>query len=119
MSLNSNSTVSPSSDDIMDDIEDFLYTPYGLALVAVIAALVISLVWSCCCCVYCCYRKRHRSLETGVAEANRDLYYLGVGEQSGTLTSGYNTAPHAYSMNSLGDNGVFHTSMDSILDEGT
>lgn len=119
MTTDSNTTVTSSSNDLMDDIEDFIYTPYGVALVAILAVLLTSLLWTFCCCVYCCYRKRQQINQSGTAEANRDLYYLGVGEQNGTLTSGYNTAPRAYSMSTLGDNGVMHTSLDSIINEGT
>ena len=104
----------------MDDVEDVLYTPYGVAILVVVTIVVTSLVWTCCCFVYCCYRKRHQLSRSGVTEANRDLYYLGVSDPNGTMTSGYNTAPHAYSVNSLGgENGVLHTSLDSILDEET
>ena len=48
----------------------------------------------------------------------RDLYYLGVSDPDGTMTSGYNTGPAGYSANSLStEHATFHTSLDSILDE--
>ena len=101
----------------MEQAEDFLYTPYGLAIIAVVAALLTSLVWTICCCIYCCNRRRHRLQRGGVTEANRDLYYLGMSDPNGTITSGYNTGTNSYSLNSLAtENTVFNSSMDSILE---
>lgn len=107
---------SSNSTSITEEIEDFLYTPYGLATLAIVAVTLTSLIWLLGCWVYCCYRKRRRQRQAGTTEANRDLYYLGVNDQNGTLTSGYNTGPQSYSLSLTTDNRLFHTSLDSILD---
>ena len=115
--MSSNNSTSTSASQA---IEEFLYTPHGLVTLAAVAVLLTSLVWLLGCCIYCfCKRRRQRS-ERGLTEANRDLFYLGVNDPAnGTLTSGYNTGPaQAYSLNSLStDNAIFHSSLDSILDE--
>ena len=101
-------------------IEDFLYTPHGLVTLAAVAVLLTSLVWCLGCSIYCLCRRRRQRAQGGITEANRDLFYLGVPDPgNGTLTSGYNTGPtQAYSLNSLStENAIFHSSLDSILDE--
>lgn len=102
--------------DIIRSIEGFVYTPYGVATVAAAAILLTSVVWFMGCCVYCCLRWRNRLDESGVAEANKDILYLGIhgAEQSGTLTSGYNTS---YSLNSIAGEHVINTSLDCIVNE--
>ena len=105
---------------IPQQIESFLYTPYGLATLAAVSIFLTSLLWTCGCCIYCCYRRRHRLQEDGITEANRDLYYFGVTDPTvngGTMTSGYNTVPPSFSLNA--GTGIFNTSLDSILDEET
>ena len=47
----------------------------------------------------------------------RDLYFLGVSDHDGTMTSSFNTSPAGYSANSLStEHATFNTSLDSILD---
>ena len=110
--------------DIVDELESFLYTPYGVSTVAGAAILLTSLLWivGCCCCCYC-YLHRRRSYDLdGVLEANRDLDYYGVvsvpaGLQgNGTLSSGYNTALTDSLDSHAGTNAAtLTTSLDSIL----
>lgn len=63
--------MSNSTTDIAQQFEGFLYTPYGLATLAVVAILLTSLVWSVGCCIYCCCRRRQRLQQGGVTEASR------------------------------------------------
>lgn len=99
--------------DIIRSIEDFVYTPYGVATVAAVAILITSFVWLTGCCIYCCMRWRCRLEESGVAEANKDIQYLGIhGNERGTLSSGYNTS---YSLNSITTDHVINTSLDCII----
>lgn len=117
---------------ILDHLESFLYTPYGLAALAAAAIVLTSLVWLlgcclCCCCYYC--KKRRDRMSLGVAEANGDLRYVSTSISSpgnehglqhigtGTGSSGYhsNTDTFNYSLNSLNDEMVAHSSLDSIL----
>ena len=110
---------------LSDRLESFLYTPYGLATLAGITIIITSIVWTICCMVYCCCRYKRN--EAGVAEANRDILFFGdVGPSypanNGTLSSGYNTGPQPYTMNSYSRerNGsttqMLNTSLDSMLD---
>lgn len=106
-----------------------LYTPYGVAIVAVIAIILTSVAWGVGCCIYCCCRWRHRERQSGELEADRELAYYGMGSSDnlaytssalhgGTLSSGYNTGPpvSTCSLAQLDTSYNTHTtSMDSIL----
>lgn len=122
----SNSTDMPSNSvDSIEDFETFLYSPYGVSTVAVVAIILTSLIWLSGCCIYCCYRRRHRDHQEGMLEANREIYFFGMtGDTSnqqhgnGTLSSGYNTGPPpSYSFNSLlnTNNTTYNSSLDSII----
>ena len=125
MSLNTTVPSTMASD--LDQFLNHLYTPYGVAVVAVVAILLTSLVWTISCCVYCCCRWTHRDRQSGDLEASREMTYYGMGStdnvpqgvHSGTMSSGYNTGPPA-STSSLTqmdtDYGTQNTSMDSILE---
>lgn len=109
------------------ELESFLYTPYGVSTLAAVAVLLTSFVWCLGCSVYCCHQRRQRQNQEGVLEANRELDYYGV-EQSGltnplhrdgTMSSGYNTAPTLYSLDTptgTTNKATFTTSLDSIID---
>ncbi len=133
MSLN---TTVPSSSDL-DQFLYHLYTPYGVAVVALVAIFLTSLVWTLSCCVYCCCRWTHRDRQSGDLEASREMTYYGMGStdnvpqvHSGTMSSGYNTGPPAStsslnqidtastsSLNQMDtDYGTQNTSLDSILE---
>lgn len=102
-------------------VEDFLYSPQGVATVAVVVAVLMSVVWLSGCVCYCCWRYCRRQRQDGGAEASQDLYFLGAPSSgNGTLSSGYNTGHLSYSLNSLtNDPAYLHTSLDSILDGET
>ncbi len=119
-------TEANSDTSIVERFAAFIYTPYGVAIIAALAIIITSTVWTICCCVYCCCRYKRQ--EGGVTEANRDLLFFGnVGPSypggNGTLSSGYNTGSQAYSVNGYtrGRNGsstaILNTSLDSMLDE--
>ena len=125
-SISNNSTI----DSMLQDIEDFVYTPYGVATVAVLAVIVTSLLWSLGCCIYCCCRYRARRGQGGVAEASGELRFVNIGSNpgghtssnngyTGTGSSGYHS--HAGTMNhsvtSFHDGyDMTNNSMDSILE---
>lgn len=128
----SNMSASPSTPlNIGEELESFLYTPYGVSTLAGLVALLTSLLWCLCCCLYCCIQRRHSLNQDGVLEANREMAYYGVVRTglsnegaggNGTMSSGYNTgtAPIPYSMNSLtGTTNCIATSLDSIIDRET
>ena len=96
-------------------VEDFLYTPQGVAVVAVMAAVLVSLVWLSGCVCYCCWRHRH-SRSSGPA-TNQDLFFLGSSNNGTLPVPGSTGAPHfSYSLNSLAMEPAFHhTSLESIL----
>lgn len=118
---------------IIEHLEAFLYTPYGLGTLAGTAIILTSLVWLLGCCVFCCcrwcVRRRRDHLALGVAEADADLRYVsttssnpGTGHnlrptEFGTGSSGYqsNAGNLNYSLTSLNDEMVAHSSLDSIL----
>ena len=114
--------------EVLESIEDFFYTPYGLGAVAGAAIILTSLVWCLGCCIYCCCTKCRKM--RGVAEANGEIEYLSVVHSSNTLesslkaphnehgtgTSGYQSHIGDYSLDSLRATEVT-TSMDSILNK--
>lgn len=112
--------------NIGEELESFLYTPYGVSALAGVTVLLTSLLWCLGCCVYCCIQRRHTQNQEGELVANREMDYYGVlqsGELSnphhgeGTMSSGYNTAPTPYSLDSLtGHNAIYTSSLDSIID---
>ncbi len=101
--------------------EDFLYSPQGVATVAVVVAIVTSVVWLSGCICYCCWRCCKRQRQDGGAETSQDIYFLATTSSgNGTLSSGYNTGNLSYSLNSLANDPTYlHTSLDSILDGET
>lgn len=116
--------------DALDQFLLHLYTPYGVASLAVIAIILTSLVWTMACCIVCCCRWRQRERQSGDSEASREMTYYGMGSteeldvgysqtgmQGGTLSSGYNTGPPA-STSSLAQmnttTNTQNTSMDSL-----
>lgn len=108
--------------DIVEELESFLYTPYGLGTLAGVAILLTSLLWSLGCCIYCCCRSQHRRNEEGTQEAGRELHFIDAPavvsqkEGNGTMSSGYNTGPASYSLTSLlASNNISNSSMDSII----
>jgi len=120
-------TNSPPSTEL-DVFLSHLYTPYGVAVTAVIAAILASLLWTIGCCVYCCCKRRYKQGQAGVSEANRELSYYGMGSteqlessttvQGGTMSSGYNTGPPVSTISIHNDGSSYHlqsSSMDSIL----
>ena len=123
-SISNNSTI----DSTFQAIEDFVYTPYGLATVAVAAIIITSLIWLLGCCIYCCCRYRTRRGQGGVAEAGGELRFVNIGPNAGptpnnaytgTGSSGYHS--HAGTMNhsvtSFHDGyEMTNNSMDSILE---
>lgn len=119
-----NTTTAPKL-DIVEKLESFLYTPYGVSTLAVVAMLFASLFWCLACCLYCCIRRRRgQEDQGGVLEANREMDYYGVlsvtpsgtnqGDGGGTLSSGYNTAPTAYSDSLRANTGQTALSLDSL-----
>ena len=123
-STSNNSTI----DAMLQDIEDFVYTPYGVATVAALAFIITSLIWLLGCCIYCCCRYRTRRGQGGVAEAGGELRFVNIGSNpghtpnngyTGTGSSGYHS--HAGTMNhsvtSFHDGyDMTNSSMDSILE---
>lgn len=122
--------------DIAEELEDFLYTPYGVGTLAAISVFLTSLLWCLGCCVYCVVQRRRNRNQEGVLEADRELDYYQYGAQNatatatdggegvsgpnGTLSSGYNTAVTTYSLDSLaGTNVMFTRSAESIIDKET
>lgn len=113
---------------ILQEVEGFVYTPYGVATVAGVAIVITSLLWLLGCCIYCCCRYRARSGRGGVTEACGELRFVSItpdashtpgNGHTGTGSSGYHS--HAgtmnYSLTSFHDGcGNTHSSMDSILD---
>ena len=124
---------------ILQDIETFLYTPYGLATLAATAVILTSFVWFIACCIFCCCWKCHKRQVTaeigGSIEAGNDLKYIqhrSTGDNimhttrpitgqgySTTNSSGYQSGIDTlnYSTSSLQNHDVLatNTSMDSIL----
>lgn len=135
MSLNSTSFV--------EQLESFLYTPHGLGTLAGAVFILTSLLWLlcgclCCCCIYCKRRKQRSSL--GISKADSDLRYIStasfptatsttnsvsrhsfrpVQTHTGTGSSGYqsNIDTFNYSISTLNDEAIAHTSLDSILNQ--
>ena len=110
--------------DLGGRLVSFLYTPYGLATIAAITAILTSLVWTIGCMIVCCCKyKRH---ELGTAEANREMLFFGNlgpanGNGHGTMSSGYNTGPQSYNTTSYnltrnGSTAMLNDSLDSMLD---
>ena len=123
----SNSTNDPTAKlSVVEELEAFLYTPYGVGTLAGLTLLLTCVVWCVGCCVYCCVRKRCGHDQDGLVEATREIQYYGVAtaptqdkdHRDGTLSSGYNTALTTYSLNSsvADSNTLFTTSIDSIVD---
>ena len=112
--------------DVVQELESFLYTPYGVSALAGLAILLTSALWGVCCCIYCCCcRRRCRGNQDGTLEANREIEYFGMLSDSslsrrhrrdGTMSSGYNTGPTAYTLTQTGNNTV-SSSLDSIIDQ--
>ena len=113
---------------IIEELQNFLYTPYGLGVLSAASIIITSLIWLLGCCVFFCCRHRMKRRENGVTEANTDLKYMSVLQPqqvkndaySGTCSSGYqsNVGTLNYSLHSLGhDELIAHSSMDSILDK--
>lgn len=117
--MQGNSTTTAS---MAEHVEDFLYTPHGLATLALASALLVSLAWLLGCVVFCCCRRRRQRMSGGSIEASRDLHYFGMSDPSlGTMTSGYNTGPQLYAstgsvLSTENANGLHHSSLDSIID---
>ncbi len=132
----SSSATTSTPPDALDQFLFHLYTPYGVALVAVVAIILTSLLWTVACCIVCCCKLRQRDRQSGDSEASREMTYYGMGSaeeldalgysqtsqnmQAGTLSSGYNTGPPA-STSSLAHmahvgttTGTQNTSMDSL-----
>lgn len=118
-----NTSASPTTRlNIAEEFESLLYTPYGVSTLAGAAVLLTSLVW----CLGCCYLWRRRNQE-GVLEANIELDYYGVQQSGltnplrggdGTMSSGYNTAPTTYSLDTptgTTNKAIFTNSLDSII----
>lgn len=118
-----------SNTTILEEIESFLYTPYGLATLSGVVLLVTSLIWFIGCCIFCCCWKCHKRRQNGVTEAGGDLKYMTMmtpdvrppqlGGYS-TNSSGYqsNTGTLDYSTNAGSmqhDTFRTHDSMESIL----
>ncbi len=92
---------------IVQELESFLYTPYGVATLAALAILLTSLLWGIGFCVYCYHQRkgRHRHEDGGTIEASQEMDYYGMTSLSsnqqqgdrGTLSSGYNTGLTSYS----------------------
>lgn len=116
--------------NILESVEEFLYTPYGLGTLAAAAIILTSLVWCIGCCIFCCCAKKCRKVR-GVDEASGEIEYLSVVRSSNTLdstlkpynehgtgTSGYQSHVGSYSLDSIrGGTAEMTTSMDSILDK--
>lgn len=122
-----NSTTDPTAElNVVEELEGFLYTPYGVGTLAGLTLVLTCVVWCVGCCVYCCVRRRCGRNQDGLVEATRDIQYYGVAStdptqdhRDGTLSSGYNTALTTFSLNSsaAGSNILLTTSMDSIVDK--
>ena len=110
--------------DIIEKLETFLYTPYGLGALAGVSVLVTSLIWLVGCCICCCFChwKKLRSNEDGLQEADREMDFIDsttVGsrkQNTGTMSSGYNTGPASYSMASLIGSNSSTAILDSSVD---
>lgn len=111
--------------NIGEELESLLYTPYGVSTLAGVAIFLTSLAWCLGCCLYCCLKRRRG--QEGMLEADRELDFYGVEQgglsnplhRDGTLSSGYNTAPTIYSMDTptgTTNKAIFTTSLDSIID---
>jgi len=110
--------------DIIEKLETFLYTPYGLGTLAGVSALVTSFLWLLVCCICCCFChwKKVRNDEDGLQEADQEIDFIdsttvASGKpNTGTMSSGYNTGPASYSMVSpVGSNSrtaILDSSMD-------
>lgn len=121
---------------ILQTLETFLYTPYGLGTLAATAIVLTSLVWLLSCCICCCcwryVKKRRNRLALGVAEADNDLRYVstelcntengsrrleptsgGTGTRVGTEGTGIGTGSSGYQSHS----GTFNYSLDSFHTE--
>lgn len=82
--------------DIVEELESFLYTPYGVGTLAGVAIILTSFLWILGCCIYSCCRSQHRRNEEGIQEASRELRFIDTPiasrqQVNGTLSSGYNT----------------------------
>lgn len=106
---------------ILQDIESFLYTPYGLGTIAGLSILCTSFVCLIsCCCIVCCYWKYHQgeSRSNGIIEAGNDLKYIHHGTRviSSHAPTSSDTNTLNYSTSSLQHHDLLATnlSMDSI-----
>ena len=77
------------------DVEEFFYSPAGLAVSAAAGILVSSLFWlclfiTCCCCCCCCRRSKtnasYDTQDSGATIETSDLRYLSMGRNKATLT---------------------------------
>ena len=95
------------------DIGSFLYSPLGLATVAVLVAVVVSAVWLVGGLTYCLWRHCQRRHTAG-AVPSTDVCFLSSPADDRALTR--DTAHFSYSINSLAVESAFHhTSLESIL----
>ena len=105
----------------MSGAQDFPYTSFGVATVALTSALVTSLVWIFVCCTfYCCYWKKCRTTKSfrNSTVVSQDFAFLE--RTNGTqLASTNSTIPVSYSVSSLATSHAFnHSSLESILGVG-
>ncbi len=108
--------------NFIEELETFLYTPYGLGALAGVSVLVTSLFWLLVCCsCCCCYWRKLRNSEEGMVEADKDLHFIDSSKapgRNGTMSSGYNTGQmSSYSMTSLlaSNSSKYDSSMESVV----
>ena len=78
-----------SESTALEQVESFVYTPYGVATVAAVSVLVTVLLWMVSCCIFFKCRQRRRARQSGVTEANREIQYVGTSfEYDGTSGAG-------------------------------
>lgn len=116
-----------NSTTLLQDVESFLYTPYGLGALAGAAVLLTSCIWVVCCCFcMCCWRchaNRKNTSETGIIEASNDLKYMTVHSSEFQPPAKYSTGGSSGYHSNVGtltplhnhDAMMTHSSMDSIL----
>ena len=124
--MTTNTTTPTQGVDIREELEAFLYTPYGLGTLAGVAIILTSLLWCIGCCIYCCYRKAHSSQHTeGTLEVSREMEYIGVSSippiqqhhhRDGTMSSGYSTGPPSNTLNSQAGAGTNNNTVSLSLD---
>lgn len=92
----------------------FIFSPQGVATVAVVVGVAVSAVWLAGCITYCLWRHYWRREITGTA-ATTDVSFLSSPIDI-TLSRPMRDAEFSYSINSLAVEPAFHhTSMESIL----